>query len=145
MATRPILKQKENPLQSSPGDNIQVSESDCFKSVTTSVAKKREEHIKKTLEWANRSYDSYSQPYCSQNDVDIDMEDVSQPLHSRQRTDSHDSVEDKSTPTVPVPPLQGFKRASNLNGKRDSADFSFMRRRVRVNTVDKDVKEYSLE
>ena len=30
--------------------------------------------------------------------------------------------------------FQGFKRASN--------DFSFMKRKVRVNAVDKDIKEY---
>jgi hypothetical protein len=37
---------------------------------------------------------------------------------------------------VNTEPFQGFKRASLGN------DFSFMKRKVRVNAVDKDIKEY---
>lgn len=36
-----------------------------------------------------------------------------------------------------------FKRAS-LVGKKGESDFSFLKKRVRVNIVDKEVKEYSL-
>ena len=38
----------------------------------------------------------------------------------------------------------GFKRASGVMKKGDQADFSFMKRRVRLNVVEKEVKEYSL-
>lgn len=41
----------------------------------------------------------------------------------------------------------GFKRASIIGKKekRNSEDFSFMKKRVRVNVVDKNVQEYHLE
>jgi hypothetical protein len=41
----------------------------------------------------------------------------------------------------------GFKRASFVSkkDKRESEDFSFMKKRVRVNVVDKSVQEYCLE
>lgn len=37
-------------------DPMEVKDSDYFKSVTSSILKKREEHLKKTLERANREY-----------------------------------------------------------------------------------------
>ena len=42
--------------------------------------------------------------------------------------------------------ISSFRRASFLSKKEgDNEDFSFMRKKVRVNIVDKDVREYSLE
>jgi|LauGreDrversion4_2_1035121.scaffolds.fasta_scaffold331764_2 hypothetical protein len=77
--------------------------------------------MKRTLEWANRDH---SQEYYSGNEAppDVDMEDLSQE------------------------PMEPFKRASFLTGGGQPADeFSFMKRRVRVNPVDKHVKEYQLD
>ena len=45
--------------------------------------------------------------------------------------------------------MVGFRRASNFGNKMpdkgDNQDFSFMKKRVRVNVVDKNVQEYPLE
>ena len=37
-----------------------------------------------------------------------------------------------------------FKRASMVGKKGENKDFSFLKKRVRVNMVEKEVKEYSL-
>lgn len=66
---RPILKQKEYNINIAEAPN--KIEADYFKStLTTSQIKKREEHIKKTLEWANK--DMLNQTV----NQDIEMEDV---------------------------------------------------------------------
>jgi len=46
-------------------------DTDFFKYPTMTVAKKREEHIKRTLEWANNEYLSGGEA------PDVEMEDVS--------------------------------------------------------------------
>lgn len=42
----------------------------------------------------------------------------------------------------------GFKRASYVGGtgvKKENGDFSFMKKKVRVNVVDKNIQEYQLD
>ena len=93
-------------------------DTDFFKYPTMTVAKKREEHIKRTLEWANNEYLSGGEA------PDVEMEDVAQEAP------------------------ETFKRASFMTGGSSSQpndEFSFMKKRVRVNPVDKHVKEYQLD
>lgn len=81
-------------------------QSDCFRSVTSSMMKKRQQHLNKVLS----SLNSESLP--ATMDGDVEMEDVQNSSF-------------------------GFKKASTGGN-----DFSFMKRKVRVNAVDKDIKEY---
>lgn len=40
----------------------------------------------------------------------------------------------------------GFKKAgAYMSGRKETGDFSFLKKKVRVNVVDKDVQEYHLD
>ncbi|TNV70931.1 hypothetical protein FGO68_gene12324 [Halteria grandinella] len=138
--SKPILKQTQCGGSIDSDKLKDPVEANYFKSVTSSVQKKREEHLKKTLEWANKGYsqggyDSYDEdrpPVQQQADEDVDMVDASE----------------DAEPAF-------FRRASFVSGgaanggdkpfARVSNDFSFMKKRVRVNAVDRHVKEYPLD
>jgi hypothetical protein len=106
------------------------------------VVKKREDHIKRTLEWANRLQAGKKSVDSEDLDADVDMEDVSQrgegaaAANIARRFEFDESYVEKQHKNSPT--VTNFKRASNT-------DFSFMKRRVRVNAVDKHVKEYQLD
>jgi len=51
LKAKPILKQKDTNISSQ--DGFEVKEKDFFQAVSEKVRNKREDHIKKTLEWAN--------------------------------------------------------------------------------------------
>lgn len=52
--TKPILKAKDTNLSSQ--ETIEVKEKDFFQGISEKVRHKREDHIKKTLEWANQGF-----------------------------------------------------------------------------------------
>ena len=53
-------------------------------------------------------------------------------------------MEDECNDLNITDPEVSFKRASLVGKKGENHDFSFMKKRVRVNMVDKEVKEYQL-
>ena len=56
---------------------------------------------------------------------------------------NNDSIMENSM-DVEMEDVSGFKRAGG-GGAIGGQDFSFMKRKVRVNAVDKDIKEYQLD
>ena len=69
-------------------DAIEVKDKDFFQTYTEKVRTKREDHVKKTLEWANQGGffraasnmeggDHSPHEKEHQHDLDVDMEDVS--------------------------------------------------------------------
>ena len=70
--SKPILKATESVhIDQSKLTGGASMDTDFFKYPTMTVAKKREEHIKRTLEWANNEYLSGGEA------PDVEMEDVS--------------------------------------------------------------------
>lgn len=103
---------------------MKLQGTDFFKSVpTTSIIKKREQHVKKTLQWANQEFNQSYEEQMNPRAKDVEMKDET------------------------AEAMAGFKKASTLTTakKRECEDFSFMKRKVRVNLVENEVKEYKLE